>query len=226
MISPEEIFLNANIDHRLCLFCHPNQGMSLYETEHFSIFRCNYPAELGHLMISSKMHYGCLGEIDTSFIPELEQIKRCMSEWYAMQNHDVLYYEHGRAGSCHSKGGSEIQCEHFHLNSIASNVCIHHQLQELYGEGIPIESLEQLPEIFDDWGEYLYFENHLGESRYYPVTNQAVAPHLLRTLITVATKKPQNADWEKHQSYPEFLENFHFTQSLPEHMKDSIYALS
>ena len=59
------------------------------------------------------------------------------------------------------------QCEHFHLNILASDVCIHDELQKVYGSGMIINRLYEVSELFNEWGEYLFFENSIGEARYY-----------------------------------------------------------
>lgn len=226
MNNPEKIFAHANIDSKLCLFCHPNNGMSLCETENYRVLRCNFPASIGHIMLSSKVHYGSLGEIEKKFIPELESLKKQLSEWYSFQKSHVIYYEHGRAGSCHTRDDGDAQCEHFHLNSLASNICIHKDLKKLFGKGIAVSSLSEFSELFIDWGEYLFFENSLGEGIYYPVSGKAVPPHLLRTLLCQSMGAEERSNWMTHQNYEEFLENYRFTQSFPKYMRSLQNALS
>ena len=87
-----------------------------------------------------------------------------------------MFYEHGRTGSCHSNADIGNQCEHFHLNILASDVCIHDELQKGYGSGMIINRLYEVSEFFNEWGEYLCFESSIGEARYYSVQNKTTPP--------------------------------------------------
>lgn len=224
-MSPEEIFAKANIDPRLCLFCHPNEGMILHETENFLSLLCNFPASIGHIMISSKAHYGSMGELEGDWFRELAVLKNEITNWYQFQGKESLFYEHGRAGSCHAVQEVGMQCEHFHLNVLAAPICIHDELAKIYGMGIQINKLEETRELFDEWGEYLFFENSKGKAVFYPVADKEVPSHLLRTLLCQKLNHPEKANWEKHQVYSEFLENFSFVQELPSYLEKSVHAL-
>ena len=123
-LTPKEIFDKANIEATTCLFCHPNPGMEMYETSHFRLLRVNFPATAGHVMVSSKLHFGSLGELEPHMLPELDALKQTIAHWFREQCGGALFYEHGRAGSCMAKDAFGQQCEHFHLNCIPSNICM------------------------------------------------------------------------------------------------------
>lgn len=219
MISPELIFETANVSAKTCLFCHPNAGMQMAETEHFRILRVNFPASEGHIMISSKLHYGSLGELDAELLPELNRLKHEIGTWFKENHGSVLFYEHGRAGSCHSKDPHGTQCEHFHLNCLPANICIHNDLQESLKKNYPTSSLDEISPLFQKWGDYLYFENNENEAAYYPVLNNHIPPHFLRTLICEKLLIPHKADWQNHQDFSDFLSNYILTKPLEEHLQ-------
>ncbi|MBA3815382.1 MAG: hypothetical protein H0X29_02475, partial [Parachlamydiaceae bacterium] len=93
--SPQDIFNQANVSAKICLFCHPNTGMKIHSTKNFCLLRVNFPVAPGHLMISSKVHYGSLGELDPGLIQELNEFKDAIADWFKDQYGDVLFYEHG-----------------------------------------------------------------------------------------------------------------------------------
>lgn len=211
--SPEVIFKKANISPTVCLFCHPNEGMEIHQTENFRILRVNFPAAAGHIMISSKQHFGSLGEVDSQFIPELENLKNTIENWFRLNLGHVLFYEHGRAGSCHSTDEFGQQCEHFHLNCIPANVCIHKHLKYL-PKNFKLSSIKEMGDLFDSYGEYLYFENDQKEARSYSLLKTKIPSHFLRTLICGELNTPDKANWQKYQKYEDFLENFNLTIPL------------
>ena len=217
-LTPKEIFDKANIEATTCLFCHPNPGMEMYETSHFRLLRVNFPATAGHVMVSSKLHFGSLGELEPHMLPELDALKQTIAHWFREQCGGALFYEHGRAGSCMAKDAFGQQCEHFHLNCIPSNICIHNRLGGFLQKKFPAPSLEKVCELFGKWGDYLYCENNQKEAFYYPVLQSEIPPHFLRTLICEALLTPEKADWQKHQLFEDFLESYHLTKPLEDHL--------
>lgn len=218
-ISMQDIFSRANVDPRICLFCHPNEGMVLYQTKHFYVLRCNFPAYIGHLMISSREHYSCMGELESVWINELQVLLASISSWYKKKESPFLYYEHGRAGMCHGSKEVGTQCEHFHLNILAANVCVHDELMRIYGDGMKVNHINELLELYSDFGEYLFSLNFKNEGIFYPVINKEVPSHLLRTLICNKLNCPERADWSKHQAYREYVENYKFLETLSSELK-------
>ncbi len=211
---PEEIFNSADVNKNICLFCNPNVGMNIFSTKNLNLLRVNYPASKGHLMISSKVHYGSMGELEMDFFSELEYLKSKIIGWYESKNIECICYEHGSAGSCNGIDPNDHQCEHFYLNFIPSSICIHDKLLKKYPNRVEVNSIEEVPSLFQKWGEYLYFENSDRQKVFYPVYNNDVAPHLLRTLICEAMSCSEKGNWQKRKNYNDFLESFNFTKSI------------
>lgn len=218
LLSPEKIFEAANVSSKTCLFCYPNEGMQMAETEHFRVLRVNFPASDGHVMISSKLHYGSLGELDAELLPELKMLKHEIGNWFKKNQGAALFYEHGRAGSCHSNDPHGTQCEHFHLNCLPANICIHSDLQKLLKKSYATASIDDISALFQKWGDYLYFENNENEAVYYPVMDNRIPPHFLRTLICGKLLIPHKADWQSHQDFNDFVSNYLLTKPLEEHL--------
>ena len=209
--DPLDIFNNANIHSNICLFCQPVFGMRMFETENFQLLRVNFPAEKGHLMIASKMHYGSGGEIDDALFPELVYMKEQVTKWFRKHLSNIVFYEHGRAGGCLTSSVDGTQCEHFHLNLLPLDICINETLKKHY-DSILLKSYEDIKENFNQYGDYLYFENNEEEKYFYPVQHKKVPPHFLRSLVCEKINKTHRANWQKHQSYSEFLESYHLTK--------------
>ena len=208
------IFDKANLNNTLCLFCFPNKEMIIFESDNFYVLRNNFPVSLGHIMISSKEHFGSMGELELDLFDELIKIKNALKKWHAYNELSCLFFEHGRAGSCHSSQEHGDQCEHFHLNCITSEICLHQDLKQEFTKNYSIISISDICDLFAKWGDYLYFENCFSEKAYYPLIQKTIPPHYLRTLICKHHNTVEKADWKKHQSLDDFHENHLFTKSL------------
>ena len=116
-----------------CLFCKPTSPKKiLLETSNFYVTFDDSPLLEGHLMIHTKIHYGCCGEIPEEqfeeFIHLKTQVKNIIENLYGV----CSFYEHGRAGHC-SISIDDTLCEHFHLHAlpladdISSDIELHHK---------------------------------------------------------------------------------------------------
>lgn len=197
-----------------CLFCHPYKGMIFHETKNFRLLIDTFPVALGHLMISSKEHYGCSGEIPEGIFEELESLKEDLKHKIKSLNGSYIFYEHGRAGSCLSKDPNQ-KCEHFHMHCLPVNISIQKELRTRFDE-IHLMHFEQMPRLFWEHGNYLYFEEANGNLWFYPVSNKIVEPHLLRTLICRELKSPNLARWEDFCDPSPFLNSFDMIKHLQE----------
>lgn len=219
MLTPQEIFAKANVSPDICLFCHPNEGMVIYETDNFHALRDNFPIAPGHIMISSKKHFGSLGELDLTIISELENLKEKIGILLKQLFGVSIFYEHGKAGSCHATSEPGVQCEHFHLHCLPLSICIHETISKHVPKAFKISKPREIIGLFEKWGEYLYFENDQNEAVYYPVLQTKVPPHFLRTIICQTISMPEKANWQTHQEYSEFLKNFNVTKQVTESLE-------
>lgn len=175
-----------------CMFCDVDGGLILAQTDNFYLIRDRYPILEGHLMVISKGHYGCMGEIPIPLFNEIEALRGEAEAYY--EGKKYIVYEHGRAGHCVKLSGSQVTCHHFHLHFVPLDVNIHPVLIERY-VAKKTTSTSHVPELYNRFGEYLYFENSLREGFYYPAT-QHVESHLLRTLVCIAADLVHRSDWE------------------------------
>ncbi len=219
-MNPIKIFQNANINNNKCIFCNPTPGMIIHETANFRLLRVNFPASIGHLMISSKLHFGSMGELDSNLFSELKELKSTVTLWFKKHLQYIIFYEHGKAGGCFIAEEAGTQCEHFHLNFLPLDICIHQDLKKIYSP-ILINNLEDIVNIFDTFGEYLYFENNQGEKIFYSVKDKKIKPHFLRSIICKKNNMPHKANWQKHQNYEDFLDSYNLTKPLEDDLKNA-----
>lgn len=171
-----------------CMFCDIDPSLIIAETENMWLIRDKFPIVPGHLMVISKDHYGCMGELPILFFKEIDQLRNQISyRW-------MISYEHGRAGHCVKMKESQITCHHFHLHILPLNADIRFDLEPRFVPH-PMTALVQVPRLFETLGEYLFFEQACGNKLFYPASGK-VESHLLRTLVCKAINRNERADWE------------------------------
>lgn len=189
---------------RGCVFCDPHPGLVLHGTENFQVCFDVAPLVPGHLIVFSRGHHACAGEVPVEHFAELEaartEVKRRIREAWGR----VTLYEHGRAGHCLADGPEHRLCHHFHLHCVPGDADIGDELVDRF-ERIPMTSYRELPEIYAEYGDYLYLETDAGEMSYL-VVNEEIERHLLRTLIAKRGGFPERADWREYADRSILLE--------------------
>jgi len=186
-----------------CIFCYPEPELLFMSTEHFNVIFDKYPLIEGHLVIHSKEHWGCAGEVPDEIFYELNQIKGYIKELLDLKYGTVSFYEHGRAGHCISYGIEKRLCHHFHLHALPLAHDISSILQERFIE-LKMDKFDEIKEMFDRFGEYLFFESS-HEKKHFFIANGEIESHLLRTLIAQALNRPERSNWEKCTSNSIFI---------------------
>lgn len=201
-----EIFYRGKTPSRTCLFCVPNPGMTLWETDNFRCIADTYPILPGHVMISSKEHYGSAGELPTSLHAEFLECKNISKEYADLYGHGCIFYEHGKAGACHASAQEDIHCEHFHLHCLPKSACIHKEIQKQFN-GIPLQRYEELFIHYSKHGPYLFFENDREEKIFYPAQSGRVPSHFLRTLLCQTFGISTLSDWSAYNDLEKYKES-------------------
>lgn len=195
-----------------CLFCQPYQAMVIHETDSFRVLIDTFPIVPGHLMISSKAHYGSAGEIPEDLQNELFTLKQDLKSRVQQVNGSYIFYEHGKAGCCMKANPNGQKCEHFHLHCLPVNVCILEELSKRF-DGIELSHYLEVMPMFMQYGNYLFFENELGKQYFYPAADNKVESHLLRTLVCNALKVSLRSDWESYKEIDTYLASNHLVET-------------
>ncbi|MFV2088590.1 methyltransferase domain-containing protein [Micromonospora sp. LOL_021] len=204
--NQEESPLNANTYENIlgqyrrgCVFCDPNPQLLLASTEHFGVCFDAAPLTPGHLIIFSREHYGCAGEVPPELLGELTALRTEIKDRIRDRWGSVTLYEHGRVGHCLSDGPEHRLCHHFHLHCVPGDIDVADELVSRF-DHLPVTDYADLPEIYADHGDYLYLETDAGKMSYL-VVNEEIERHLLRTLISAKSGYPDRADWRKYTDY-------------------------
>ena len=175
-----------------CMFCYVESDLIVSETENLYLIRDKFPIVKDHYMIISKQHFGCMGELPSSYFSEIEELRITLVKIFKDQK--FIGYEHGRAGHCVKLQGSQVTCHHFHLHYLPLNVDLNSTLLSRFPRH-NLPKLQNMSEFFQRFGEYLYFEDSNRNGFFYTASS-AVESHLLRTLICRASGLEHRSDWE------------------------------
>ena len=149
-------FYAEDLHFHSCVFCEPESALLLAETENLVLMRDKFPIAPGHLMITSKQHLGCLGELPREWLAELKELRQTVQNIYPSTNY--ISYEHGRAGHCVKLKDSSIACHHFHIHFLPSPANIHAELEERF-QTHRIGDLSEVIDLFEKHGDYLFFHD-------------------------------------------------------------------
>jgi diadenosine tetraphosphate (Ap4A) HIT family hydrolase len=193
-----------------CVYCHPAENLIVTRLKNFNIVIDPFPLCEGHVMIISKEHFGCIGEMPAAMIDECHEIAGIISSFLIKNYDDFISFEHGRAGICIERG---IPCSHMHLHFLPAKVDVTDVLSKLFNQ-VKIENLKHIPKHFHSFGEYLYYHSHSKGCYLYLLNSQSIPPHYMRTVITGARAEPHLSDWETYQNPDLIRKNLEYKLSL------------
>lgn len=181
-----------------CIFCEPPRKKILTETKNFYVTYDACALLDGHAEIHTKDHIGCSAEIDQSVYDEFVELKSWLGDLITRLFGNVSFYEHGRAGHC-SMTVDGVLCHHFHMHALPFTHDISEAISKDVSKPIILENEYEIPKLYEEYDQYLYFEDTQGIKYFFPVT-KPIPSHYLRTLMANAIGQPERADWEKYFS--------------------------
>lgn len=193
-INTNLIDYNEFITADECIFCNPPALELLTETSNFYVTFDASPLVEGHVDIHTKEHIGCAAEMEPSIYEEFIALKRWIAAIIKKHYGVVSFYEHGRAGHCGMTVDGVI-CHHFHLHALPLKEDISKEISEI-SSPISLKDESEISQLYEEYDQYLYFENKEGTKYFFPV-NDTLPSHYLRTVIANAIGRPQRANWEQ-----------------------------
>lgn len=190
-----------------CYFCDPFRKSIIHESKNFIVLLDTFPVKQGHLMISSKKHYGCAGEIPSEWMSELVKLKDALRQQVEKFQGKAIFYEHGRAGCCLASNPDGSKCEHFHLHCLPADISLVPALKETF-EHHMLDDYTEVKENFYEEGHYLYFEGPDGDMNFFPASDEEVESHLLRTMICQKLGTSERSNWEDCCDAEPYVRNY------------------
>lgn len=185
-----------------CSFCNVIKEELLYASDNFNVLIDVAPILEGHILICSNKHYSCAGDIPLQFYSELEYLKELVNDYLHRSFGTAIFFEHGRAGHCTMTLNDRL-CYHFHLHALPTQKDITNLLNKRFAP-IELKQLSELPDNYQRFGEYLYYEDLKGHKYFYPVP-QVIESHLMRTLIAETHNVKERAEWPNNNDPSLFL---------------------
>jgi len=176
-----------------CILCSIQQDLKISESNNFCVLYDPYPLLPGHIMIVSKSHYGCAGEVPEDIFQELLIVKNVSEELVVKEYGCSSSYEHGRAGSC-MPGEKEDNCQHFHLHILPLKGDINVNLPKIH-----FEKYIDVKDLFLSYGSYLFIENYKKDKFFYMAKDHNIPTHYVRSCISDYMNKSERSDWSKYQ---------------------------
>lgn len=195
-LLPSEYEVIRSMSNKDCVFCEPHPALMLHTTEHFSVTLDVAPLVEGHLILHSKSHWGCSGEVPAELFDELLALKELVRDRLATAYGPVSFYEHGRAGHCLNDGPEHRLCHHFHLHAVPVTGNVSHVLRQQLRE-TDVASYRNMPDLYDRFGVYLYYEDPDGQKYFYPASTE-IPRHFLRSVVSEHIGHPDRANWREY----------------------------
>lgn len=175
----------------------------MYRTKDFLVMPTIGGFVEGYLLIVSRKHYMCIGQMPKSGIYDLslqiEMLKKQIEKYYHKK---VVLFEHG-SNSCSNKIGGCIA--HAHLHMVPCDRQINEYIQKYGLNSHRISSLEDLCAFAEYDVPYLFWED-IDESKY--VINDEVIPsQFFRKILASVYGMADKWDWRQNH----YIENIEKT---------------
>lgn len=172
----------------------PNTGLTsrvITQTEHFVVIPTLGSFVEGYVMVLSKAHYDCAGQIPADQMAELTQLLEMMKNRIRQCYHtDTVCFEHGSV-SCTNRFGGCINHAHIHIVPCPNSLMGEIALYDLQTE--KIDSLEDLQGYGQRGEPYLYFED--TDQQKYLITGDNVVSQFFRKLLAQQHGVDEKWDW-------------------------------
>ena len=176
-----------------CVFCNIDKIRHdiLFDSDNFFIKVGVGILAPGHVMIVSKQHLSCFGELPKELIEEFSLIKEVAFEKIKSNFSEPIIYEHGIYGQ---------SVKHAHLHFIPANTK-HYKLENIKEKfftnlkSTRIKDMNDLIRIFQKEGSYLYLEEK-GKKWVYHTSGHPEIKSLFRKEFARVTGIKGLLDWQ------------------------------
>lgn len=176
----------------------------VYETDNFAVIPTLGAIVEGYLLVVSKKHYECIGQLPDDLFPELERvIDRVKLVTWSVYKKNVVCFEHG-AVSCSNKFGGCI--DHAHLHIVPCGDVLSGMITDCGMELVPIASIDALSCIAGKNQPYLYWED--SDSRKYVIQDGFIPSQFCRKIIADYYSVAEQWDWRQNLNLENLLKTY------------------
>jgi diadenosine tetraphosphate (Ap4A) HIT family hydrolase len=148
----------------------------------------------GHLLVIPKQHLSGIGEFSSALLEKFKPIHERVSEFVKDEYGSVAVFEHG-------KFGQTVFHSHIHYLPFTGTP------EDIIPEGVdklrPLASLEELKEIYERDGGYLFFS--IGNDMW-TVDPSLAAPRFFRDRFATALGVPERGNWKAMRDSKEVMQ--------------------
>jgi len=190
-----------------CGFCVPLEPLVLFTAQNFYIVLSLGQIVEGYLLICTKSHRSCCGDIPIEQIPEFIKLKNIVKEIFEKAyNKKPIFYEHGQTGVCmrHLIDNIQNHCYHAHLHALPCEIDIFDLVNEKVQQYLEVKNFQELIEIRNkkfSGGAYLFYENNQVEKFIFSAENIKLPRQFLRRCVATKLGQPHLFDWERHPGW-------------------------
>lgn len=190
-----------------CGFCIPLEPLILFTGQNFYIVLSLGQIVEGYLLICTKLHRSCCGDIPIGHIPELAKLKNIVKEIFKkVYNKKPIFYEHGQTGVCmrHLIDNMQNHCYHAHLHALPCEINIFDLIKDKIPNYIRVSNFQKLIKIRNKklkGGAYLFYENNKAERFIFPAENTKLPRQFLRRCVAIRIGRPDLFDWERRPGW-------------------------
>ena len=192
-----------------CAFCDYDQIKEdiLWESENFFVKVGKGILTPGHVLLISKKHFSCFGEMPLKFDYELNEIKRQVIDKIVEKFSEPILFEQG----IHAQS---INHAHIHILPTKSNefllpsALINKIFPEL--ERMEVNEIEDIRKIFENEGQYIFFEEEGRKWVFHIEKNNEKEFAFRRELASINGNYEfaywQNLSWASEKKNQEWIE--------------------
>lgn len=190
-----------------CGFCVSLEPLVLYTGQDFYIALSLGQIVEGYLLICTKSHRSCCGDIPLEQIPEFIKLKNIVKEVFQKAyNKKPIFYEHGQTGVCmrHLIDNMQNHCYHAHLHAVPGKIDIMDQIRKKIPQYIEIKDFYELIGIRNkklNGGAYLFYENNERKKFIFPAENIKLPRQFLRRCVAANIDQTHLFDWEHYPGW-------------------------
>jgi diadenosine tetraphosphate (Ap4A) HIT family hydrolase len=149
MLNGSNVSLDSELDGTDCAFCKRTEiAYILKETPNFLLAADHAPLVEGHILIISKQHYACYGDVPARLDAELCALKREVQQFFIHSYAPVVFWEHGIF---------KQTVFHAHLHCFPWGISNYELSEELHN--LVVSSQEDIRQWYKTRGHYFYMED-------------------------------------------------------------------
>lgn len=176
-----------------CRFCNPpDLDRILFSCRHHYVMVSLGQILEGYLLIISKPHIDCCGELSGEAAEEFDWLVGQVEQILISKYGNCLCYEHGRLGSCNAEAGSSIHCHHAHMHFLPLNCGLNAMVGNDFAE-LNVSSWREFRQTAHQLNNEYLFVKDVKMTLFKP--GKTIRSQYLRYKVSEALGAAYLADW-------------------------------